>query len=60
MPAFRPGVGISTTRARLVQLYGANHQFEMANLPKGGLCVSILIPAREIPMLQPDEQPLEA
>lgn len=57
---YKPGVGIATTRARLEQLYGANHQFEMVNLPQGGLCVSILVPAREIPMLEQDEQPVEA
>jgi two-component sensor histidine kinase len=45
--AFKPGVGIANTRARLQQLYGADHRFEMNNGISGGLLVTILIPARE-------------
>jgi sensor histidine kinase YesM len=45
--AFKPGVGIANTRARLQQLYGADHRFEMNNGLSGGLLVTILIPARE-------------
>jgi sensor histidine kinase YesM len=45
--AFKPGVGIANTRARLQQLYGADHRFEMVNGSSGGLTVTILIPARE-------------
>jgi sensor histidine kinase YesM len=38
------GVGIANTQARLAQLYGANHSFEMQNVAEGGLCVRITIP----------------
>lgn len=40
----KSGVGIANTRARLAQLYGAAHQFEMRNLDGGGLLVNITIP----------------
>jgi two-component system, LytTR family, sensor kinase len=40
------GVGISNTRARLAQLYGAEHSFEMRDAEGGGLCVEITIPFR--------------
>jgi two-component system LytT family sensor kinase len=42
--AAQGGVGISNTQARLAQLYGANHRFEMLNGAEGGLCVNITIP----------------
>ncbi|MCA1616609.1 MAG: histidine kinase [Acidobacteria bacterium] len=45
----RGGVGIANTRARLAQLYGAGHGFEMRNAPGGGLCVEITIPFRAEP-----------
>jgi LytS/YehU family sensor histidine kinase len=38
------GVGIANTQARLAELYGAAHQFEMRNLEEGGLLVNIRIP----------------
>jgi two-component sensor histidine kinase len=38
------GVGIANTRARLAQLYGADHSFEMRNVAGGGLLVNIAIP----------------
>jgi signal transduction histidine kinase len=47
--SFRPGVGITNTRARLQQLYGSSHFFEMKNGAKRGLKVTLLIPARENP-----------
>ena len=43
------GVGIANTRARLAQLYGAEHDFEMRAAPGGGLCVEITIPFRAAP-----------
>jgi len=40
------GIGLSNTRERLKQLYGANHRFEMMNASGGGLEVVIAIPFR--------------
>jgi sensor histidine kinase YesM len=42
----RERIGIANTRARLDQLYPSTHQFEMKNLPEGGLCVRLEIPWR--------------
>jgi signal transduction histidine kinase len=43
---FREGIGLSNTRARLQQLYGAGHQFDLEKAPEGGLAVKIVIPWR--------------
>jgi len=42
----REGIGLSSTRARLRQLYGAAHRFELANHPSGGAQVTISVPFR--------------
>lgn len=42
----REGVGLTNTRARLAQLYGQEHQFEMRNAADGGLLVTITLPFR--------------
>jgi sensor histidine kinase YesM len=40
----REGIGLANTRARLAELYGERHRFEMSNRPDGGLCVLVSIP----------------
>jgi two-component system, LytTR family, sensor kinase len=40
----REGIGLSNTRRRLEQLYGANHKFELQNVDSGGLLARITIP----------------
>ncbi|HEX8847798.1 MAG TPA: histidine kinase [Pyrinomonadaceae bacterium] len=41
------GIGLSNTRARLEQLYGTNHRFEMTDADGGGFVVTIAIPFRD-------------
>ncbi|HWT02826.1 MAG TPA: histidine kinase [Pyrinomonadaceae bacterium] len=41
------GVGLANTRARLKNLYGAGHRFEIDALPGGGTVVNIEVPFRE-------------
>lgn len=41
----REGIGLGNTRARLRELYGDRHRFELANHPEGGLVVRVRIPA---------------
>jgi sensor histidine kinase YesM len=41
-----PGIGLSNTQARLQQLYGVEHRFEMKDANGGGLEVAIVIPFR--------------
>lgn len=49
IPATKPareGVGLSNTRARLRELYGEAHRFELRSGPDGGLRVEMTIPYR--------------
>ena len=40
----REGIGLANTRARLHELYGDRHGFELANHPDGGLEVRLTLP----------------
>lgn len=39
------GIGLANTRARLEQLYGDSHSFEIANREGGGVTVKLIFPA---------------
>ena len=41
------GIGLKNTRARLTNLYGTHHQFDLENLPEGGLQVTLAIPFQQ-------------
>jgi signal transduction histidine kinase len=45
---FKEGLGLKNTRARLEQLYGASHRFEISNGPGGGLVVTLVIPSERV------------
>lgn len=40
----QPCIGLTNTRARLQQLYGATHQFQLTAAPTGGLVVQLELP----------------
>lgn len=44
--SWEEGVGLSNTRARLRELYGQAHRFELCRGPEGGLLVRLAIPFR--------------
>lgn len=44
--SWEEGVGLSNTRARLRELYGQAHRFELGRGPEGGLLVRLAIPFR--------------
>ena len=43
------GIGLSTTRARLEQLYGGGHRLELRSRPAGGVEVAVSLPFRTRP-----------
>ncbi len=45
----REGVGLANTRARLQQLYGDAHRFELVSRPEGGVEVIMVLPYRPAP-----------
>jgi two-component system LytT family sensor kinase len=45
----RPGVGLANTQARLRQLYGDRHHFDLENRSGGGLDVTMHLPFRAAP-----------
>jgi two-component system, LytTR family, sensor kinase len=42
----REGIGLTNTRARLQQLHGPAHRFELSNAADGGFLVSLAVPFR--------------
>ncbi len=46
-PTGQRGVGLANTRARLEQMYGADHSLRLANHPEGGLAVTVELPFRD-------------
>jgi len=52
----REGLGLGNTRARLEQLYGPSHRFDMADAPEGGLQVTLDLPFHKgvAPLAQPE------
>jgi signal transduction histidine kinase len=44
---FGHGIGLTNTRARLAQLYGDAHRFELRNTPGKGLVVALTLPYRD-------------
>lgn len=45
--AFKEGIGLANTRARLQQLYGDEHRIEIKDADEGGLAVKLSIPFRQ-------------
>jgi two-component system LytT family sensor kinase len=52
----KEGLGLANTRARLQQMYGAAHRFEMADAPEGGLQVIIDMPFETVAVVREQEE----
>jgi two-component sensor histidine kinase len=52
LAALRDGVGLSNTKARLQELYGDGHRFQITPNAEGGLTVAVELPWRETPSKQ--------
>jgi two-component sensor histidine kinase len=48
VPPAREGIGLTNTRNRLEELYGARQSFELQNAPAGGLLARVIIPYRTV------------
>jgi sensor histidine kinase YesM len=46
-PQMKWGIGLTNTRARLQQMFGASHAFDIGDNPGGGAVVSLAIPLQE-------------
>jgi signal transduction histidine kinase len=44
LASLNQGVGLTNTQARLRQLYGSSHRFEISNASEGGLAVTVSLP----------------
>lgn len=53
----REGIGLSNTRDRLQQLYGAAQKFELQNVESGGLLARVTIPFHEVALEPPGRNP---
>jgi two-component system LytT family sensor kinase len=53
----KEGLGLANTRARLARMYGAAHQFEMADASEGGLQVTLTIPFEGSVAARTQEEP---
>ena len=42
----KDGIGLANTRARLDQLFGTDHHFELANRAEGGAVATLVLPRR--------------
>ncbi|HXU35487.1 MAG TPA: histidine kinase [Blastocatellia bacterium] len=51
----KEGLGLANTRARLAQMYGPAHRFEMSDAPEGGLQVTLTIPFESWPARVPEQ-----
>ena len=47
-PELNTGIGLSTTIARLRQLYGEEHSFRIEPRAQGGTCAEVTFPLREV------------
>ena len=52
----KEGLGLANTRSRLRQMYGAAHRFEMADVPEGGLLVTIDMPFETAGIVRDSEE----
>lgn len=56
----RGGVGLANTQARLAQIYGKDHRFELRNRPEGGVEVALSLPFRQRPVGASSPAPVAA